>query len=93
MVRRYVLNFIFFLAVQFSSCPTHGAVFTFSFEKCRTGTYDKPQRMIRTIVHELVKLLDSKIKDHLSLVPIDAEPRPIILGLIEFELKVESIVI
>lgn len=53
----------------------------------RTGTYDKPQRMIRTIVHELVKLLDSKIKDHLSLVPIDAEPRPFILGLIDFELK------
>jgi hypothetical protein len=49
--------------------------------------------MIRTIVHELVKLLDSKIKDHLSLVPIDAEPRPFILGLIDFELKVESIAI
>ncbi|KAK9089401.1 hypothetical protein Scep_028483 [Stephania cephalantha] len=44
--------------------------------------------MVKTILHELVKLCGISIKGHLSLVPIDMEPEPIILAYIDLNLQV-----
>jgi cytoskeleton-associated protein 5 len=55
----------------------------------RAGADDKPLRMVKTVLHELVKLRGTAIKGHLSLVPIDAEPQPIILAYIDLNLQVE----
>jgi cytoskeleton-associated protein 5 len=45
--------------------------------------------MVKTVLHELVKLRGTAIKGHLSMVPIDAEPQPIILAYIDLNLQVE----
>jgi cytoskeleton-associated protein 5 len=44
--------------------------------------------MVKTLLHELVKLRGTAIKGHLSLVPIDLEPQPIILDYIDLNLQV-----
>lgn len=53
----------------------------------RAGADDKPLRMVKTVLHELVKLRGTAIKGHLSMVPIDMEPQPIILAYIELNLQ------
>jgi hypothetical protein len=47
--------------------------------------------MVKTVLHELVKLRGTAIKGHLSMVPIDAEPQPIILAYIDLNLQVEHL--
>lgn len=56
----------------------------------RAGADDKPLRMVKTVLHELVKLRGAAIKGHLSLVPIDMRPQPIILAYIDLNLEVTS---
>ncbi|OMO86342.1 CLIP-associated protein [Corchorus capsularis] len=51
------------------------------------GADDKPLRMVKTVLHELVKLRGAAIKGHLSLVPIDMKPQPIILAYIDLNLE------
>ncbi|CAM6101171.1 unnamed protein product [Calypogeia fissa] len=53
----------------------------------RAGADDKPLRMVKTVLHELVKLRGTAIKGHLSMVPIDSEPPPIILAYIDLNLQ------
>ncbi|KAG0450884.1 hypothetical protein HPP92_026450 [Vanilla planifolia] len=53
----------------------------------RAGADDKPLRMVKTVLHELVKIRGTAIKGHLSMVPIDAEPQPIILAYIDLNLQ------
>ncbi|XVF86085.1 hypothetical protein PTKIN_Ptkin18bG0013100 [Pterospermum kingtungense] len=53
----------------------------------RAGADDKPLRMVKTVLHELVKLRGAAIKGHLSLVPIDMMPQPIILAYIDLNLE------
>ncbi|KAL3519697.1 hypothetical protein ACH5RR_017846 [Cinchona calisaya] len=53
----------------------------------RAGADDKPLRMVKTVLHELVKLQGTAIKGHLSMVPIDMEPQPIILAYIDLNLQ------
>lgn len=53
----------------------------------RAGADDKPLRMVKTVLHELVKLQGTAIKGHLSMVPIDSEPQPIILAYIDLNLQ------
>lgn len=53
----------------------------------RAGADDKPLRMVKTVLHELVKLRGTAVKGHLSLVPIDMEPQPIILAYIDLNLQ------
>lgn len=54
----------------------------------RAGADDKPLRMVKTVLHELVKLRGTSIKGHLSMVPIDMQPPPIILAYIDLNLQV-----
>lgn len=49
---------------------------------------DKPLRMVKSVLNELVKLASTAIKGHISVVPIDMEPQPIILGNIDYYLQV-----
>jgi hypothetical protein len=44
--------------------------------------------MVKTVLHELVKLCGAAIKGHISMVPIDTKPQPIILAYIEFNPEV-----
>ena len=44
--------------------------------------------MVNTVLHELVKLHGTAIKGHISMVPIDLEPQPIILSYIDLNLQV-----
>lgn len=44
--------------------------------------------MVKTVLHELVKLRGTAIKGHLSMVPIDMQPPPIILAYIDLNLQV-----
>ncbi|KAJ6297858.1 hypothetical protein OIU76_019049 [Salix suchowensis] len=53
----------------------------------RAGADDKPLRMVKTVLHELVKLRGAAIKSHLSMVPIDMKPQPIILAYIDLNLE------
>ncbi|WCJ24432.1 ARM repeat superfamily protein [Euphorbia peplus] len=53
----------------------------------RAGADDKPLRMVKTVLHELVKLCGAAIKGHLSMVPIDMKPQPIILAYIDLNLE------
>ena len=53
----------------------------------RAGADNKPLRMVKIVLHELVKLRGTAIKGHLSMVPIDAEPQPIILAYIDLNLQ------
>ncbi|TQD81851.1 hypothetical protein C1H46_032604 [Malus baccata] len=53
----------------------------------RAGADDKPLRMVKTVLHELVKLRGAAIKGHLSMVPIDVKPQPIILAYIDLNLE------
>ncbi|XP_019170142.1 PREDICTED: protein MOR1-like [Ipomoea nil] len=53
----------------------------------RAGADDKPLRMVKTVLHELVKLRGTSIKGHLSMVPIDMQPPPIILAYIDLNLQ------
>ncbi|KAL4204161.1 hypothetical protein AMTRI_Chr01g130770 [Amborella trichopoda] len=53
----------------------------------RAGADDKPLRMVKTVRHELVKLRETAIKGHLSMVPIDLERQPIILAYIDLNLQ------
>ncbi|KAL2464827.1 Protein MOR1 [Forsythia ovata] len=53
----------------------------------RAGADDKPLRMVKTVLHELVKLCGTAIKGHLSMVPIDMQPQPIILAYIDLNLQ------
>lgn len=57
----------------------------------RAGADDKPLRMVKTVLHELVKLRGAAIKGHLSLVPIDVKPQPIILAYIDLNLEVSNL--
>ena len=57
--------------------------------KFSAGADDKPLRMVKTVLHELVKLRGAAIKGHLSMVPIDMKPQPIILAYIDLNLEVE----
>ncbi|XP_062119501.1 probable UDP-N-acetylglucosamine--peptide N-acetylglucosaminyltransferase SEC isoform X2 [Humulus lupulus] len=43
--------------------------------------------MVKTVLHELVKLRGAAIKGHLSMVPIDMKPQPIILAYIDLNLE------
>ncbi|ERN08951.1 hypothetical protein AMTR_s00015p00258990 [Amborella trichopoda] len=43
--------------------------------------------MVKTVRHELVKLRETAIKGHLSMVPIDLERQPIILAYIDLNLQ------
>ena len=43
--------------------------------------------MVKTVLHELVKLRGAAIKGHLSLVPIDMKLQPIILAYIDLNLE------
>lgn len=45
--------------------------------------------MVKTVLHELVKLRGAAIKGHLSMVPIDMKPQPIILAYIDLNLEVD----
>lgn len=49
--------------------------------------------MVKTVLHELVKLRGTAIKGHLSMVPIDTEPQPIILAYIDLNLQVNLAVL
>ncbi|KAL2612993.1 hypothetical protein R1flu_024685 [Riccia fluitans] len=51
------------------------------------GADDKPLRMVKTVLHELVKLKGPSVKEYLSMVPIDAEPPPIIMAYIDLNLQ------
>ncbi|KAF9609857.1 hypothetical protein IFM89_018842, partial [Coptis chinensis] len=53
----------------------------------RAGADDKPLRMVKTILHELCKLRGTAIKGHLSMVPTDMEPQPIVLAYIDLNLE------
>eukprot|EP00245_Coleochaete_scutata_P012740 TRINITY_DN4980_c0_g4_i2.p1 TRINITY_DN4980_c0_g4~~TRINITY_DN4980_c0_g4_i2.p1 ORF type:complete len:391 (-),score=85.53 TRINITY_DN4980_c0_g4_i2:134-1180(-) len=53
----------------------------------RAGADDKPLRMVKTVLHELVKVKGPLIKEHLSRVPIDSDPQPIILAYIDLNLQ------
>nr|KAJ0223625.1 hypothetical protein LSAT_V11C200070690 [Lactuca sativa] len=53
------------------------------------GADDKPLRMVKTVLHELVKLRGTAIKGHLSMVPVDMELLPIILAYIDHNLQQE----
>ncbi|CAI9297078.1 unnamed protein product [Lactuca saligna] len=53
----------------------------------RAGADDKPLWMVKTVLHELVKLRGTVINGHLSMVPIDMEPQPIILAYIDLNLQ------
>lgn len=59
----------------------------------RAGADDKPLRMVKTVLHELVKLKGIEIKAHLSLVPgVDlsghpARDQPIIMAYIDLNLQ------
>ncbi|KAF6163136.1 hypothetical protein GIB67_025000 [Kingdonia uniflora] len=53
----------------------------------RAGADDKPLRMVKTVLHELVKLRGTAIKGHLSMVPIDMEPQPLLLAYIDLNLQ------
>ncbi|XP_062103257.1 protein MOR1-like [Humulus lupulus] len=55
----------------------------------RAGADDKPLRMVKNVLRELVKLRGAAIKGHLSMVPIDMKPQPIILAYIDLNLEVE----
>ncbi|KAJ6795278.1 protein MOR1-like [Iris pallida] len=57
----------------------------------RVGADDRPLHMVKTILHELVKLRGTAIKGHLSMVPIDMEPTPIILAYINLNLQKTSL--
>ena len=48
--------------------------------------------MVKTVLHELVKLRGAAIKGHLSMVPIDMKPQPIILAYIDLNLEVEQFI-
>lgn len=58
------------------------------WHKFSAGADDKPLRMVKTVLHELVKLRGAAIKGHLSMVPIDMKPQPIILAYIDLNLEV-----
>lgn len=66
-------------------------LFSFSYfvHLRRAGADDKPLRMVKTVLHELVKLRGAAIKGHLSMVPIDMKPQPIILAYIDLNLEVK----
>lgn len=59
----------------------------------RAGADDKPLRMVKTVLHELVKLKGIEIKAHLSLVPgvdLGGHPgrdQPIIMAYIDLNLQ------
>nr|GEW51009.1 protein MOR1 [Tanacetum cinerariifolium] len=55
--------------------------------KRSAGADDMPLRMVKTVLHELVKLNGTAIKGHLSMVPVDMEPQPIILAYIDLNLQ------
>ncbi|KAF9590608.1 hypothetical protein IFM89_035926 [Coptis chinensis] len=53
----------------------------------RAGADDKPLRMVKTVLHELCKLRGTAIKGHLSMVPMEMEPQPIVLAYIDLNLQ------
>ena len=54
----------------------------------KAGADDKPLRIVKIVLHELVKLRGTAIKGHLSMVPVDIKPQPIILAYIDPNLQV-----
>ena len=88
--RRYGLLFMLIMLycniVLVHLCLHLGLVLMISSD--RAGADDKPLRMVKTVLHELVKLRGTAIKGHLSMVPIDMEPQPIILAYIDLNLQV-----
>eukprot|EP00271_Cylindrocystis_brebissonii_P015093 TRINITY_DN3706_c0_g1_i4.p1 TRINITY_DN3706_c0_g1~~TRINITY_DN3706_c0_g1_i4.p1 ORF type:complete len:790 (-),score=164.60 TRINITY_DN3706_c0_g1_i4:616-2985(-) len=53
----------------------------------RAGADDKPLRMVKTVLHELCKLVGPDILGHLSLVPLDQHPQPIVVAYIDLNLQ------
>lgn len=87
----YVLQLNFFL-FPFTQYELIYFLLFFCYHKTlhikRAGADDKPLRMVKTVLHELVKLRGAAIKGHLSMVPIDMKPQPIILAYIDLNLEV-----
>lgn len=86
-------NFIFSQILLVMRISYYGTCFMFhcsflSWFVQRAGADDKPLRMVKTVLHELVKLRGTAIKGHLSMVPIDMQPQPIILAYIDLNLQV-----
>ncbi|GJY51881.1 hypothetical protein Tco_0442728 [Tanacetum coccineum] len=55
----------------------------------RVGARENDVHMLKTLLYELCKLCGTAIKGHLSMVPIDMEPQPIILAYIDLNLQRE----
>ncbi|GJY51882.1 hypothetical protein Tco_0442729 [Tanacetum coccineum] len=55
----------------------------------RVGARENDVHMLKTLLYELCKLCGTTIKGHLSMVPIDMEPQPIILAYIDLNLQRE----
>ncbi|GJS72920.1 hypothetical protein Tco_0705761 [Tanacetum coccineum] len=53
----------------------------------RVGARANDLHMLKTLLYELCKLRGTAIKGHLSMVPIDMEPQPIILAYIDLNLQ------
>ncbi|GJS47754.1 hypothetical protein Tco_0597875 [Tanacetum coccineum] len=53
----------------------------------RVGARENDVHMLKTLLYELCKLCGTAIKGHLSMVPIDMEPQPIILAYIDLNLQ------
>ncbi|GJV37862.1 hypothetical protein Tco_1410339, partial [Tanacetum coccineum] len=51
------------------------------------GARENDVHMLKTLLYELCKLCGTAIKGHLSMVPIDMEPQPIILAYIDLNLQ------
>lgn len=86
--RRYIIIVDLVTTICFS-IKLESLIFYFLiFHFNRAGADDKPLRMVKTVLHELVKLRGAAIKGHLSMVPIDTKPQPIILAYIELNLEV-----
>ncbi|GJW35868.1 protein MOR1 isoform X1 [Tanacetum coccineum] len=53
----------------------------------RVGARENDLHMLKTLLYELCKLRGTAITGHLSMVPIDMEPQPIILAYIDLNLQ------
>ncbi|GJT13877.1 hypothetical protein Tco_0860919 [Tanacetum coccineum] len=59
----------------------------YSKQTYRVGARANDLHMLKTLLYELCKLRGTAIKGHLSMVPIDMEPQPIILAYIDLNLQ------
>eukprot|EP00898_Chlorokybus_atmophyticus_P007131 jgi/Chlat1/7419/Chrsp6S09189 len=56
----------------------------------RNPNEDKPLRMVKTIIHELTKLMGEDLRKHLTLVPVKADPTPAIVAYVEANISTLS---